>query len=70
MITGNSCEDYESVLGRLYESYSESNAMYDDEIKADFHVLYESIFSPKININIISFVRMRKLGCLQRSYSC
>lgn len=36
MITGNSCEDCESVLGRLYESYSESNAMYDDEIKADF----------------------------------
>lgn len=24
-------EEYESVLGRLYESYSESNAMYDDE---------------------------------------
>ena len=36
----------------------------------DFHVLYESIFSPKININIISFVRMRKLGFLQRSHSC
>jgi len=43
MITGNSCEDYESVLGRLYESYSESNAMYDDEIKADFHALYEAM---------------------------
>ena len=31
MIPGNNSEEYESVLGRLYESYSESNAMYDDE---------------------------------------
>ena len=31
------------LLGRLYESYSESNAMYDDEIKADFHALYEAM---------------------------
>ena len=43
MITGNTAEDYESVLGRLYESYSESNAMYDDEIKTDFHALYEAM---------------------------
>ena len=34
--------DEDSVLGILYEAYSESSAMYDDEIKADFHALYES----------------------------
>lgn len=33
----------ESVLELLYEVYSESNAMYDDEIKADFHALYEAM---------------------------
>lgn len=33
----------ESVLELLYEVYSESNAMYDDEIKADFHELYEAM---------------------------
>ena len=43
MIPGNNSEEYESVLGRLYESYSESNAMYDNEIKADFHALYEAM---------------------------
>lgn len=35
--------DDDSVLGVLYEAYSESNAMYDDEIKADFHALYEAM---------------------------
>lgn len=25
----------DSILGMLYEAYSESSAMYDDEIKAD-----------------------------------
>ena len=35
--------DEESVLSRLYEVYSESNAMYDDEIKEDFHALYEAM---------------------------
>ena len=33
----------ESVLSLLYEVYSEANAMYDDEIKADFHALYEAM---------------------------
>ena len=33
--------DEESVLALLYEVYSESNAMYDDEIKAGFRTLYE-----------------------------
>ena len=33
----------DSVLGILYEAYSESNALYDDEIKADFHALYEAM---------------------------
>ena len=33
----------DSVLGLLYEAHSESNAMYDDEIKADFHALYEAM---------------------------
>ena len=33
----------DSVLGTLYEAYSESNALYDDEIKADFHALYEAM---------------------------
>ena len=32
-----------SVIGILYEAYSESSAMYDDEIKADFHALYEAM---------------------------
>lgn len=32
--------DEESVLALLYDVYSESNAMYDDKIKADFHALY------------------------------
>lgn len=35
--------DEDSVLGILYEVYSESSAMYDDEIKADFHALYETM---------------------------
>ncbi len=39
----NMLEIDDSVLGRLYESYSESKAMYDDEIKADFHALYEAM---------------------------
>jgi hypothetical protein len=30
----------DSGLSLLYEARSESNAMYDDEIKADFHILY------------------------------
>lgn len=33
----------DSVLGILYKAYSESNALYDDEIKADFHALYETM---------------------------
>lgn len=33
----------DSILGLLYEAHSESNAMYDDEIKADFHALYETM---------------------------
>ena len=32
-----------SVLGMLYEAYSESSAMYDDEIKTGFHALYEAM---------------------------
>lgn len=35
--------DADSILGLLYEAHSESNAMYDDEIKADFHALYEAM---------------------------
>lgn len=35
--------DEDSVLGLLYEAHSESNAMYDDEIKANFHALYEAM---------------------------
>ena len=35
--------DEDSVLSLLYEAHSESNAMYDDEIKADFHALYEAM---------------------------
>ena len=35
--------DENSVLSLLYEAHSESNAMYDDEIKADFHALYEAM---------------------------
>ena len=35
--------DDESILVLLYEAFSESNAMYDDEIKADFHALYEAM---------------------------
>ena len=33
----------DSVIGILYEAHSESSAMYDDEIKADFHALYEAM---------------------------
>ena len=33
----------DSILGILYEAHSESNAMYDDEIKASFHALYEAM---------------------------
>lgn len=35
--------DEDSILGLLYEAHSESNAMYDDEIKSDFHALYEAM---------------------------
>ena len=35
--------DEDSVLSLLYEAHSESNAMYDDEIKANFHELYEAM---------------------------
>ena len=35
--------DEDSILGLLYEAHSESNAMYDDEIKANFHALYEAM---------------------------
>ena len=35
--------DEDSILGILYEAHSESNAMYDDEIKANFHELYEAM---------------------------
>ncbi|MBQ8236774.1 MAG: hypothetical protein IJZ39_01310 [Oscillospiraceae bacterium] len=35
--------DEDSVLSLLYEAHSESNAMYDDEIKANFHALYEAM---------------------------
>ena len=35
--------DEDSVLSLLYEAHSESNAMYDDEIKADFLALYEAM---------------------------
>ena len=35
--------DEDSVLSLLYEAHSESNAMYDDEIKASFHMLYEAM---------------------------
>ena len=36
-------DNEDSVLGILYEAYSESNALYDDEIKDDFHALYEAM---------------------------
>ena len=35
--------DENSVLSLLYEAHSESHAMYADEIKADFHALYEAM---------------------------
>ena len=35
--------DEDSVLGILYEAHSETNAMYDDEIKVAFHALYEAM---------------------------
>lgn len=35
--------DEDSILSLLYEAHSESNAMYDDEIKASFHMLYEAM---------------------------
>ena len=35
--------DEDSILGLLYEAHSESNAMYDEEIKANFHALYEAM---------------------------
>lgn len=35
--------DEDSILGILYEAHSESNAMYDDEIKTNFHTLYEAM---------------------------
>ena len=36
-------DNEDSVLGILYEAYSETNAMYDDEIKVAFHALYEAM---------------------------
>ena len=36
-------DNEDSVLGILYEAYSESNALYDDEIKSDFHALYTAM---------------------------
>ena len=36
-------DNEDSVLGILYEAYSESNALYNDEIKDDFHALYEAM---------------------------
>ena len=52
-------DNEDSVLGILYEAYSESSAMYDDEIKADFHALYETMHwfflsSDRIVANILS----------------
>lgn len=35
--------DEDSILGILYEAHIESNAMYNDEIKASFHALYEAM---------------------------
>ena len=35
--------DKHSVLSLLYEAHRESNAMYDNEIKANFHALYEAM---------------------------
>ena len=35
--------DEDAILGVLYEAYSESNAMYNDEIKSAFHTLYEAM---------------------------
>ena len=35
--------DEDSSLGLLYKAHSESKAMYNDEIKADFHALYEAM---------------------------
>ena len=35
--------DEDSILGILYEAYSESNAMYDHEIKEAFHALYDAM---------------------------
>ena len=35
--------DEDSILGILYEAHSESNAMYDAEIRAGFHALYEAM---------------------------
>lgn len=32
--------DEDSILELLYEAHSESNAMYDEDIKANFHALY------------------------------
>ena len=35
--------DEDAILGVLYEAYSESNAMYNDEIKSAFLTLYEAM---------------------------
>lgn len=35
--------DEDSVLSLMYEAHGESNAMYGEEIKADFHALYETM---------------------------
>lgn len=36
-------DDEDSILGILYEAHCEPHAMYDDEIKANFHTLYEAM---------------------------
>ena len=35
--------DGESVLSLLYEAYSDNNRMYNDQIKADFAELYQTL---------------------------
>lgn len=35
--------DGESVLSLLYETYSDNNRIYDDQIKADFAELYQAL---------------------------
>ena len=49
----------ESVSALLYEVYSETNAMYDDEIKADFHALYEAIKNKNSCLSVHTLLRRR-----------